>query len=98
MSAKKKDTKPKERNVARADLNLGYTIEAKYLGRPIDDREWVAAPSAFYWLATKDDDISPKPVVSEFYGKTPEEAIQRAVDATNAWLDQNHYGSGFVPV
>jgi hypothetical protein len=85
-------TTSKELEIPRADLGLGYTIAAKHLGRPIDDCEWVATPSAFYRLATKDVDITPMPIVGEFYGKTADEAIQVAVDATNAWLDSNHYG------
>jgi hypothetical protein len=91
-------TTSKELEIPRADLGLGYTITARHMGRPLDDSEWVATPSAFYWLATKDVDVTPMPIMGEFYGRTAEEAIERAVDATNAWLNQNHYGSGFVPV
>jgi hypothetical protein len=94
----KQDRKPRTLEIPRADLGIGYTIVAKHLGQPISECEWVAAPSAFYWLATKDVDISPKPMVGEFYRKTADDAVQEAVDATNAWLDQNHNGPSFVPV
>lgn len=90
MSKEKKFTAPGEWEITRAEIGLGFTLSVSHMGRPLGDDEWVGKATAVYWLATKETNIEPPPLIGEFYGKTRLEAMEEALKCINAWLDENH--------